>query len=245
MEWMLVHCFDDVSVFTGNIVEYGLLPCWLTLLLGLQVFECLQHREMNVTVLSDSSVAEYKAADYLRCSSAPFLRSLYSSTFRGQPVCPSLEQPNIITGLPAAGNNVTCQNFSNTCAKTCFVICSLLFFFLSNEPLWGTPHFCSCLPVLQRCRWCRLCDHGDIQARTIQTWRIHSGEQLLISEKPLERLVWPWGRCLSLSNCIESMYRIGDLRLSDIEDVTMYFQAFAKMAQKMLMKQVVVASLCM
>uniref|UniRef100_H3CQD2 Proteasome assembly chaperone 1 n=1 Tax=Tetraodon nigroviridis TaxID=99883 RepID=H3CQD2_TETNG len=67
-----------------------------------KVFDCLQHREMNVTVLSDSSVAEYKAADYLRCSSAPFLRSLHSSAFRGQSVCPSLEQPNIITGLPAA-----------------------------------------------------------------------------------------------------------------------------------------------
>lgn len=67
-----------------------------------KVFDCLQHRELSVTVLSDSSVADYKTADYLCTSSAPFLRSLHTGTFSGQPVCQSLEQPNIITGLPAA-----------------------------------------------------------------------------------------------------------------------------------------------
>lgn len=68
-----------------------------------QVFDCLQHRELNVTVLSDSSVAEYKTADYLCGSSAPFLRCLHSSAFTGPSACRSLEQPNIVTGLPAAG----------------------------------------------------------------------------------------------------------------------------------------------
>lgn len=107
------------------------LLCWLTLLLGLmQVFDCLQHRQLNVTVLSDSSVAEYKAADYLHCRSAPFLRSLHSSTFNGQSVCPSLEQPNIFTGLPAAGNHRTCNNFSHKYTKTSVVICALCYFFL-------------------------------------------------------------------------------------------------------------------
>lgn len=72
----------------------------------LQVFDCLQHRELNVTVLSDSSVAEYKTADYLSCVSAPFLRSLHSGAFSGRSVCQSLEQPNIVTGLPAAGTAV-------------------------------------------------------------------------------------------------------------------------------------------
>ncbi|XP_068455797.1 proteasome assembly chaperone 1 [Clinocottus analis] len=67
-----------------------------------KVFDCLQHRQLNVTVLSDSSVAEYKRADYLCSSSTPFLRSLHTAAFRGQSVCQSLEQPNIITGLPAA-----------------------------------------------------------------------------------------------------------------------------------------------
>ncbi|XP_068600884.1 proteasome assembly chaperone 1 [Brachionichthys hirsutus] len=67
-----------------------------------KVFDCLQHRGLNVTVLSDSSVAEYKTADSLSCSPAPFLRCLHSRDYSGQPVCCSLEQPNIVTGLPAA-----------------------------------------------------------------------------------------------------------------------------------------------
>ncbi|XP_012736928.2 proteasome assembly chaperone 1 [Fundulus heteroclitus] len=67
-----------------------------------KVFDCLQSRELAVTVLSDRSVADYKTPDYLCSSSAPFLRSLHSSAFADRPVCPSLEQPNIITGLPAA-----------------------------------------------------------------------------------------------------------------------------------------------
>jgi len=67
-----------------------------------KVFDCLQHRELNVTVLSDGSVADYKAADYLCNSSVPFLRSLHTSAFSGRPVCQSLEQPNILTGIPAA-----------------------------------------------------------------------------------------------------------------------------------------------
>ncbi|XP_074467880.1 proteasome assembly chaperone 1 [Sebastes fasciatus] len=67
-----------------------------------KVFDCLQLRQLNVTVLSESPVAEYKTADYLCSSSAPFLRSLHTAAFSGQPVCTSLEQPNIVTGLPAA-----------------------------------------------------------------------------------------------------------------------------------------------
>ncbi|XP_026183314.1 proteasome assembly chaperone 1 [Mastacembelus armatus] len=67
-----------------------------------KVFDCLQQRELNVTVLADYSVADYKTADYVCSSSAPFLRSLHTATFSGQSVCQSLEQPNIVTGLPAA-----------------------------------------------------------------------------------------------------------------------------------------------
>lgn len=67
-----------------------------------KVLDCLQHRQLSVTVLSDGSVADYKTADYLCSSSAPFLRSLHTTAFSERPVCPSLEQPNILTGLPAA-----------------------------------------------------------------------------------------------------------------------------------------------
>ncbi|XP_028323439.1 proteasome assembly chaperone 1 [Gouania willdenowi] len=67
-----------------------------------KVFDSLQQRQLSVTVLSDSFVAEYKTADYVCRGSAPFLRSLHTSGFSDQPVCHSLEQPNILTGLPAA-----------------------------------------------------------------------------------------------------------------------------------------------
>lgn len=67
-----------------------------------KVFRCLQKRGLCVTVLSDSSVAEYKAPDYLYGSTVPFLRSLNTSTFKSPALCPALEQPNIVTGLSAA-----------------------------------------------------------------------------------------------------------------------------------------------
>ncbi|XP_019724990.1 proteasome assembly chaperone 1 isoform X2 [Hippocampus comes] len=67
-----------------------------------KVLDCLQHKDLHVTVLSDSPMADYKSADYLCGSSAPFLRSLHTTTFNGPPVCRALEQPNILSGLPAA-----------------------------------------------------------------------------------------------------------------------------------------------
>ncbi|NP_001290897.1 proteasome assembly chaperone 1 [Esox lucius] len=67
-----------------------------------KVFGSLLNRGLNVMVLSDSPVAEYKTPDYLYGSAVPFLRSLKSSAFKDQALCPALEQPNILTGLPAA-----------------------------------------------------------------------------------------------------------------------------------------------
>ncbi|XP_034033367.1 proteasome assembly chaperone 1 [Thalassophryne amazonica] len=67
-----------------------------------KVLGCFQQRELNVMVLSDCSVIDYKTADHLDSNSAPFLRAVCTSTFGGRPLCWSLEQPNIVTGLPAA-----------------------------------------------------------------------------------------------------------------------------------------------
>ncbi|XP_047661068.1 proteasome assembly chaperone 1-like [Tachysurus fulvidraco] len=66
----------------------------------------LQSRGLTVTVLSDSPLAEYKSPHYV--NGAPFLRALKTSTFTHNLPCPLLEQPNIITGLPAAVLN-QCQ----------------------------------------------------------------------------------------------------------------------------------------
>ncbi|KAJ7996994.1 hypothetical protein DPEC_G00224310 [Dallia pectoralis] len=67
-----------------------------------KLFGYLPNRGLNVMVLSDSPVAEYKTPGYLYGSAVPFLRSLKSSAFKNEALCPALEQPNIITGLPAA-----------------------------------------------------------------------------------------------------------------------------------------------
>lgn len=67
-----------------------------------KVFGCLQKRGLAVTVLSDASIAEYKASDYLHGSDVPFLRALKTSAYKDVVNCPFLEQPNIVTGLPAA-----------------------------------------------------------------------------------------------------------------------------------------------
>ncbi|XP_007247337.3 proteasome assembly chaperone 1 [Astyanax mexicanus] len=74
-----------------------------------QLFQCaekvlssVQRRGLNVTVLSDSTLAEYKTPDYLNGSGTPFLRALKTSSYTGSMLCPLLEQPNIVTGLPAA-----------------------------------------------------------------------------------------------------------------------------------------------
>lgn len=57
-------------------------------------------------VLSDSPVAEYKTPDYLYGSTIPFIHSLKSSAYKCQAFCPAVEQPNILTGQPAAGTAV-------------------------------------------------------------------------------------------------------------------------------------------
>ncbi|XP_049598893.1 proteasome assembly chaperone 1 [Syngnathus scovelli] len=101
---------DQSCVFYRHRDEPSVLICQLTCYVAEdqqfqwaeKVLDCLQHRELHVTVLSDSSVADYKSAEYLGGHSAPFLRSLHTTTFNGPPVCPALEQPNILTGLPAA-----------------------------------------------------------------------------------------------------------------------------------------------
>ncbi|XP_030648729.1 proteasome assembly chaperone 1 [Chanos chanos] len=67
-----------------------------------KVFACLQKRGLSVTVLSDSTVAEYKAPNYVYGSGSPFLRALKTSAHKDKIPCPLLEQPNIVAGLPAA-----------------------------------------------------------------------------------------------------------------------------------------------
>lgn len=62
--------------------------------------------KMNVTnvyaaILCTNPVADYKSQLPPGDVPTPFLRALKTTKFRGTPTCPYLEQPNMITGLPA------------------------------------------------------------------------------------------------------------------------------------------------
>ncbi|CAB1316539.1 unnamed protein product [Coregonus sp. 'balchen'] len=98
---VLYQCYTDV-ISPDSITMETYKPVLLCLSKLVKVFGCLQKRGLSVMVLSDSPVAEYKTPDYLYGSAVPFLRSLKSSASKSQALCPALEQPNILTGLPAA-----------------------------------------------------------------------------------------------------------------------------------------------
>uniref|UniRef100_A0A8C6S7F2 Proteasome assembly chaperone 1 n=1 Tax=Neogobius melanostomus TaxID=47308 RepID=A0A8C6S7F2_9GOBI len=65
-----------------------------------QVMGCVDTTGLQVTVLSDCPAAEYRTAEPL--GPAPVLRSLHTSSHKEAPCCPPVEQPNLVTGLPAA-----------------------------------------------------------------------------------------------------------------------------------------------
>lgn len=74
----------------------------MNLVSGPQVFACIEKPGLSVTVLSDCSLAEFKTTEPMS-STTPFLRALKTGLYRSQIPCPLLEQPNIVTGLAAAG----------------------------------------------------------------------------------------------------------------------------------------------
>ncbi|XP_032888361.1 proteasome assembly chaperone 1 [Amblyraja radiata] len=67
-----------------------------------KVFENIQKRNLGVIVLSSSSVTEYKSSRSIPSIPVPFLRALKTNTLQELPQCQLLEQPNVISGLPAA-----------------------------------------------------------------------------------------------------------------------------------------------
>ena len=66
-----------------------------------QVFSSLKSEELYVGVLATASVSDYKSETAANDLDTPFLRALKTQEFKGTPVCPYLEQPNTMTGLPA------------------------------------------------------------------------------------------------------------------------------------------------
>lgn len=54
-----------------------------------------------VSILCSAHTSEYKAEIPISDMEVPFLRSLRSTKYQGTPLAPYIDQPNIVTGLPA------------------------------------------------------------------------------------------------------------------------------------------------
>ncbi|XP_048342742.1 proteasome assembly chaperone 1 [Sphaerodactylus townsendi] len=67
-----------------------------------KVFGCMQKTDLQVAVLSTSSVTDYKTSESTSILSSPFLKALKTKQFKDNVCCSLLEQPNIVQDLPAA-----------------------------------------------------------------------------------------------------------------------------------------------
>ncbi|CAH1798809.1 unnamed protein product [Owenia fusiformis] len=59
-------------------------------------------QQMYVAVLSSTLASEFKSETPIGDLKLPFLRSLSTNEFPGTPICPYLEVPNVVPGLPAS-----------------------------------------------------------------------------------------------------------------------------------------------
>lgn len=56
-----------------------------------------------MAILTSVAVNEYRCEVSTTDLQTPFLRALRTEPFKGTPLCPYLEQPNSLSGLPAQG----------------------------------------------------------------------------------------------------------------------------------------------
>ena len=66
-----------------------------------QLFSKLKKENTYVAVLGTSPANEYKSETCPGDLQTPLLRALRTDPFKGTPLCPYLEQPNVVTGLAA------------------------------------------------------------------------------------------------------------------------------------------------
>lgn len=68
-----------------------------------QLFSCLSTDSpyFYMSILCTCMTSEYKSEVPVSEMNPPFLRSLKTTKFPGTPICPYLEQPNLLSGLPA------------------------------------------------------------------------------------------------------------------------------------------------
>ncbi|XP_071135747.1 proteasome assembly chaperone 1-like isoform X2 [Mytilus edulis] len=66
-----------------------------------QIFPSIKLEDAYVSILCSAHTSEYKADIPISDMEVPFLRSLRSTKYLGTPLAPYVDQPNIVTGLPA------------------------------------------------------------------------------------------------------------------------------------------------
>ncbi|KAG2457319.1 PSMG1 protein, partial [Polypterus senegalus] len=67
-----------------------------------EVLGSIEKRSLKVTILSDCPVANYRSPEYISAIPVPFLKALKTRTYNENLCCSSLEQPNVVSGIPAA-----------------------------------------------------------------------------------------------------------------------------------------------
>uniref|UniRef100_A0A8C4X7T7 Proteasome assembly chaperone 1 n=1 Tax=Erpetoichthys calabaricus TaxID=27687 RepID=A0A8C4X7T7_ERPCA len=67
-----------------------------------KVLGCIEKRSLKVTILSDCPVANYRSPEYISAIPVPFLKALKTRTYNENLCCSPLEQPNVVSGIPAA-----------------------------------------------------------------------------------------------------------------------------------------------
>ena len=72
-------------------------------LLSFQLFATIDtsNKHFYMSVLCTYMTSEYRSELPVSDMNPPFLRALKTSKFPGTPLCPYLEQPNLVSGLPA------------------------------------------------------------------------------------------------------------------------------------------------
>ncbi|KAK3097497.1 hypothetical protein FSP39_010216 [Pinctada imbricata] len=66
-----------------------------------QLFPCFDFDHATISILCTASTSEYKGEKPISDMNPPFLRALKTTKVIATPTCPYLEQPNMISGLPA------------------------------------------------------------------------------------------------------------------------------------------------
>jgi len=82
---------------------------YFNLLVDFQVCDGIDLSMCYISILCTMISAEFKSDTPVSEMSMPFLRSLKTTRFTGTPLCPYLEQPNVVTGLPAQCKSATCS----------------------------------------------------------------------------------------------------------------------------------------